>query len=261
MLDAATIADGNRSEKKMEGDDGLRTLECLRGRLLAERAASRAAKEEAELMGNKLIQLENQLKEETKSRNRVQKKLKSLMAKLESLNISYVWEDSERWISPENSEITSGSPTTSSNLNDPEEKEPKSHLATSHDVSDSPCNPVSDIDSTGDDPSKSGEFKHNQTAGDSTTHDNHSSSSSKSSVAGEEISGKNDQNWEENEECVDNSLALVPASREVASQSHRELKMVNGGVGDVLAALQHAKEKLQSSMVRRHLAGVGLLRA
>lgn len=38
----------------MEGDDGLRTLECLRGRLLAERQASRTAKEDAEIMGNKV---------------------------------------------------------------------------------------------------------------------------------------------------------------------------------------------------------------
>jgi hypothetical protein len=38
----------------MEGRDSWRTLECLRGRLLAERQASKIAKEEAELMGNKV---------------------------------------------------------------------------------------------------------------------------------------------------------------------------------------------------------------
>lgn len=38
----------------MERDEGLRTLECLRGRLLAERQASKTAKEDAELMGNKV---------------------------------------------------------------------------------------------------------------------------------------------------------------------------------------------------------------
>lgn len=32
----------------------MRTVECLRGRLLAERAASRNAKEEAELMGTRV---------------------------------------------------------------------------------------------------------------------------------------------------------------------------------------------------------------
>ena len=40
--------------QKMEGRDSWRTLECLRGRLLAERQASKIAKEEAELMGNKV---------------------------------------------------------------------------------------------------------------------------------------------------------------------------------------------------------------
>lgn len=41
----------------MEGDDGVRTVECLRGRLLAERQASRVAKENAELLGNKVMAL------------------------------------------------------------------------------------------------------------------------------------------------------------------------------------------------------------
>lgn len=39
----------------MEGDDGVRTVECLRGRLLAERQASRVAKENADLLGNKVM--------------------------------------------------------------------------------------------------------------------------------------------------------------------------------------------------------------
>lgn len=38
----------------MEGDEGMKTLECLRGRLLAERQASRVAKEDAEFMGKKV---------------------------------------------------------------------------------------------------------------------------------------------------------------------------------------------------------------
>ena len=48
-------SNGCFSGKKMEGDSGLNTLESLRGRLLAERQASRAAKEEAESLGNKVI--------------------------------------------------------------------------------------------------------------------------------------------------------------------------------------------------------------
>ncbi|MCE0481795.1 hypothetical protein HAX54_039867 [Datura stramonium] len=88
-------ADGKWSEKKMGKEDGSRTVECLRGRLIAERAASRKAKEDAQLMGNKLIELETKLREETRSRNKAEKKLNFFMKKLESMNISYVSDESE----------------------------------------------------------------------------------------------------------------------------------------------------------------------
>lgn len=41
--------------EKIENEDSLRTVECLRGRLLAERVASRNAKEEVEQMENKVL--------------------------------------------------------------------------------------------------------------------------------------------------------------------------------------------------------------
>ncbi|KAF9598425.1 hypothetical protein IFM89_027858 [Coptis chinensis] len=41
-------------EKILEEDPGLWTVECLRGRLLAERVASKATKQNAELMENKV---------------------------------------------------------------------------------------------------------------------------------------------------------------------------------------------------------------
>ncbi|WMV44836.1 hypothetical protein MTR67_038221 [Solanum verrucosum] len=44
---------GKLSEKKIEEEDSLSKVECLRGRLLAERVASRIAKQEAQNMGNK----------------------------------------------------------------------------------------------------------------------------------------------------------------------------------------------------------------
>ncbi|KAL6503141.1 hypothetical protein OROHE_023770 [Orobanche hederae] len=77
----------------MEGEDSARTVDSLRGRLLAERLASRNAKEEAEKLGNKLMELENLLKQEAKSRNNAERKLKSIFKKLESMNISYVSEE------------------------------------------------------------------------------------------------------------------------------------------------------------------------
>ncbi|GMI71354.1 hypothetical protein HRI_000804700 [Hibiscus trionum] len=79
----------------MESDEGLRTVECLKGRLLAERQASKTAKQDAELMGNKLMELEKELKEETKLRNKAEKRLKLLRKKLESLKLLPSLEESE----------------------------------------------------------------------------------------------------------------------------------------------------------------------
>ncbi|RZC93235.1 hypothetical protein C5167_029309 [Papaver somniferum] len=68
------VDDGNRTnkwrEKEMEGENNLRTLECLRGRLLAEIVASKAAKDDAEFMENKLMELEKQLSTETELQTR-----------------------------------------------------------------------------------------------------------------------------------------------------------------------------------------------
>ncbi|KAI3799483.1 hypothetical protein L1987_34781 [Smallanthus sonchifolius] len=94
------------SDKRMEGDEGLRTVECLRGRLLAERAASKAANDESEQISKKVIELEKQLKMEIKSRNKAEKRLKFLMKKLDSLNISYVSADESSSLS-EKSDISS----------------------------------------------------------------------------------------------------------------------------------------------------------
>ncbi|CAA3003393.1 Hypothetical predicted protein [Olea europaea subsp. europaea] len=103
-------ADGKWSEEKIDGEESVRTVACLRGRLLAERVASRNAKMEAEHLGNKLIELENLLKKEGKSRNRAEKKLKSLMKKLETNNISYDLSESSLL---DRSDITSTSSASS----------------------------------------------------------------------------------------------------------------------------------------------------
>ncbi|XWS59751.1 hypothetical protein CRYUN_Cryun08bG0148200 [Craigia yunnanensis] len=117
------------SEKKMEGDDGLRTVECLRGRLLAERQSSKTAKEDAELIGNKLIELENKLKEETKLRNKAEKRLKLLRKKLESLTILPTLEESQQSSSSEHCAVSSVSSTRNSGTRDPEESASKSQNA------------------------------------------------------------------------------------------------------------------------------------
>ncbi|EYU41655.1 hypothetical protein ABFS82_10G038300 [Erythranthe guttata] len=80
---------------KIEGEDSIKTVNCLRGRLLAERVASRNATEKADQLRNKLLEVEKMLKQEAKSRNKAERKLKILMNRLQSLNISYVANESE----------------------------------------------------------------------------------------------------------------------------------------------------------------------
>jgi hypothetical protein len=75
-----------------------------------------------------------------------------------------------------------------------------------------------------------------------------SSASIKASVVEME---KNAGNESDNEAYVNNSLALVPLSLP-ASTKKSELKVVNRSVIEVLDALRHAREQIQSSMERRH---------
>ncbi|KAK6942878.1 hypothetical protein RJ641_028255 [Dillenia turbinata] len=117
------------SEKNAEEDDGFRTVECLRGRLLAERVASRVAKQDAELMGNKLIELEKKLREEIKYKNKAEKKLKLALEKLKSLNISRNSDESVQSNSSVSSEISSNSSSSTSSSAPKElenDQEPKS---------------------------------------------------------------------------------------------------------------------------------------
>ncbi|XP_066395277.1 uncharacterized protein [Miscanthus floridulus] len=69
------------------GGGGMRTVECLRGRLLAERVASKAAKEEADQLSKRLDELEKKLADEVKVRNKAERRLRRAIKKLESLKI------------------------------------------------------------------------------------------------------------------------------------------------------------------------------
>ncbi|XP_010553311.1 PREDICTED: uncharacterized protein LOC104823441 [Tarenaya hassleriana] len=108
------------SEKMEKDEEGLRTVECLRGRLLAERHDSRTAKEEAELMTIKIAELEANLKEEIKLRERAERRLGFLMKKLESLNGSRNIERSDQSSSAELSAASCVSSVVSSKENDQE---------------------------------------------------------------------------------------------------------------------------------------------
>lgn len=50
-----------KMEEEEEKEEGQRTVECLRGRLLAERQVSRSAKEEAELITRKVTLIKSYL--------------------------------------------------------------------------------------------------------------------------------------------------------------------------------------------------------
>ncbi|MED6182897.1 hypothetical protein PIB30_033023 [Stylosanthes scabra] len=66
--------------------DGLNTVvESLRGRLLAERHASRLARDKAQSLQNRFLELENKLIQEIKLRDKAQRKLEFFKEKLQSL--------------------------------------------------------------------------------------------------------------------------------------------------------------------------------
>ncbi|XP_011019279.1 PREDICTED: suppressor protein SRP40 isoform X2 [Populus euphratica] len=266
--------------KKMEGRDSWRTLECLRGRLLAERQASKIAKEEAELMGNKLIELENKLREETRLRKKAEKKHKLLMKKLESLKISPTLEGSEKSSLSDNSGFSSTSSTSTSGHKDPEESEskPQSTIqALSLDMKDNgsetttsnqnACIVLDSIqESTGTQDTQNSNSEHNlkDYSLDKSSHesmacsqdskaDDLSSSSIKASVVEMETNAGIES---DNEDYVDDSLALVPMSFP-ASTKKNELRIVKRSVIEVLDALRHAREQIQSSMESRHMIRVG----
>ncbi|THU49445.1 hypothetical protein C4D60_Mb06t09640 [Musa balbisiana] len=81
------LASSSQCRAMMGESEGerLRTVDCLRARLLAERVASKAAKEEAESLAKRLEELERKLDEETKCMNRAEKRLKLALKKLEAL--------------------------------------------------------------------------------------------------------------------------------------------------------------------------------
>ncbi|XP_043722039.1 uncharacterized protein LOC122669352 [Telopea speciosissima] len=224
-------------EKSVEGDDGLRTAECLRGRLLAERTASRAAKEEAELMSNKLIELEKHIKAEIEAKNRAEKKLKFLTKKLKSLKLV-----------PIKDQLSSSE--TSSELKDPEEGKSDPEFAGSikcdrEDETRERKEALTSADPSHDD-SVTGASNASQmdwsegSSGSVITDDLRLRESSKESESGESDPADD----------VDNSLAIVPVSIPTDPKQSREPQppqIINSdSVREVLAALRHAREKLHS---------------
>ncbi|KAK1400098.1 suppressor protein SRP40 [Heracleum sosnowskyi] len=277
--------------KEVEGDDGLKTLECLRGRLLAERAVSRAANEEADKLGYKLNELENKLKEEVKLRKRAEKRLRSLIKKLEAMKIVPVVSDesSSNHSSPlEKSDLSSlSSSSTGSSFSylDKQKKKPNSPNRNSSNCEldkavkkdGSTCSEIlkhTDVDSGASSENQS--FTSSEMINSDKTisekSDDHSQCTqsnydeklddhrSQSSVEDKENNGENNRDWDET--SVDNSMALVainiPASTKTTTTTIEPLIAGNSGVKDVLDTLRYVKEGLQSSMDRRrHMIRAG----
>ncbi|KAL3326790.1 hypothetical protein AABB24_037475 [Solanum stoloniferum] len=217
----------------MEKEDGLRTVECLRGRLIAERAASKKAKEDAELMGNKLIELETKLKEESKSRNKAEKKLKYFIKKLESMNIFYISDESEHsslFDKSENSSVTSTTTTSSSSkIISEQNSQFKDSMISDFQELISQENSINFDKNSKDDDNNSKELEFS----------NSDANSSKYLVQEE---GKSE------EDNVNNSLALVPI--DLPKPKSIDPIVLDATVRDVLDSLRHAKEKLQTQMER-----------
>ncbi|XP_015055162.1 uncharacterized protein LOC107001710 isoform X1 [Solanum pennellii] len=213
------------SDKKMEKEDGVRTVECLRGRLIAERAASKRAKEDAEFMGNKLqlIELETKLKEESKSRNKAEKKLKYFIKKLESMNICYISDESEHSSLFDKSEISSVTSTTTTSNSSKIISEQNSQFKDSMIIDFQDSQELISQENN----SKELEFS------------NSDANSSKSIVQEEEKS---------EEDNVNSSLALVPI--DLPKPKSIDPIVLDTTVREVLDALRHAKEKLQTQMER-----------
>ncbi|XP_024995545.1 transcriptional regulator IFH1 [Cynara cardunculus var. scolymus] len=268
------------SDKRMEEDEGLRTVECLRGRLLAERAASKAANEESEQIAKKVIELEKQLKVEIKSRNKAEKRLKFLMKKLESLKISYVSADESSSFS-EKSEISSVS--SSSKSQDQMELQKTQFRNTSKFSTEGnrrSC-PSQEENLGSVDESISGNSNENVIQNDDDDDDDDDDDEDdavkkdglKFSVTKNNINDEG-HNTEDIDDNVDNSMALTIMTSEhdtdrddgfdnsmalvvvenVIKEEKQDVPISNGNVKDVLHALRYAKESLQRSLaMRQHL--------
>nr|XP_043634787.1 uncharacterized protein LOC122605895 [Erigeron canadensis] len=265
------------NEKGMETNEGLRTLECLRGRLLAERAASKAANDESEQIGKKVLELEKQLKMEVKSRNKAEKRLNFLMKKLESLNISYVnansADDYESCSSvSEKGEISSVSSSCISSQHQMELQFQKAHLKNSgekincHEAIAQNSNenvifPTSQKDGDKDDLEKADYNGSNSLVtkdnighegSDQEADDNVDNSMALVEIKEDTITTP--RNEEDHNDSIDNSMVLVVVDSMVPKEEKHDVPICNGNVKDVLDALRYARESLQASIeMRRHM--------
>ncbi|KAG1339163.1 hypothetical protein COCNU_04G014690 [Cocos nucifera] len=227
------------------GHDGLTTVERLRGRLQAERVASKAAKEQADSMAKRLEELERKLAEEIECRNRAEKRLEHALKKLESLKILDIPGSSA---SSSSSHCFSGRQKLEWWGQCGSEEEAPSVLG--DDVSgsslvDSTHDPEGSWSSVGTSPSLN--------KGGSDADESNRGGCSQVSIADAarkpSVSDNKPDDVENQTEYMDNALALVPVILHPNLEGCKP--EVNNNVQSVLIALRHVKEQLQYSMGRR----------
>ncbi|XP_023005738.1 uncharacterized protein LOC111498645 [Cucurbita maxima] len=212
----STKVDIKWSGNTMEGSEVLKTMECLRRRLLAERQASLLAKEEAELMGKRSTELEKKITEQNQMRTKAEKKLQLLKKKLESLDLSFTMLNSE--------------PSISSEICD--EDEPKTlTAATSLPINSQTIGEISHSD------------EENPNARGTT-----SSSSSGSEIFSNESSKEKIENSGEEFNSVDDSLAFVAVNSPEETETGEMKLVISERVIEVLNDLKQARERIQRSM-------------
>ncbi|KAJ0987708.1 hypothetical protein J5N97_006064 [Dioscorea zingiberensis] len=201
-----------------EEDGGLRTVDCLRGRLLAERVASKAAKAEVEKMSTRLEELEKLIAEEIKSRDRAQRRLENALKKLESLKLLDV----------SGSSVSSSSECVSWLKHDLEKRE----TGQSEDL-------------------HGGEVSGSQDGSWSSVGTGHSYNKKElSHVARQHFDDEELKTAEQQTKYNDdNSLALVPTNMWI--KSNAKTPEIRNDAWEVLRALRHVREQLQNSVARR----------
>ncbi|XP_072976066.1 uncharacterized protein [Typha angustifolia] len=266
MLASSTQCRGKEVGKG--GDDGFKTVDCLRGRLLAERVASKAAKDEAEGMAKRLDELEKNLADEIKWRKRAERRLKHALRKLESLK---VLDGFGKLDLPESSAGSSSSQFLLG-LRIVEENKAESLMvdsgqfgcfeeakATSRSLdltmvdamrsssSDGSCHQLVSQDgswySVGTAQSHNKEEPHRDKAIEDCSQEE-----ILDSVRQQSVCSSSPETIEEQTEHDENKLAIVPVSVQLNVEAHRP--KINNDVQDVLLALRQVREQLRYSLQR-----------
>lgn len=244
-----------------KGDDsGMRTVESLRGRLLAEREASKTAKNEADLIAKRLGELERQLAKEIKSRNRAQKRLEYALKKLKLLNLPESSQSSsEGWKAHPGT--ATGSSEQSGSQGEVEET-----------MSSVGLKDVAEDDGSGSSTGDSANRIVPQEESWSSVGTAHSWNKDQEPVLDEDISCRDYQGLidtdvrrsplgaNEPDEHSADALALVPAEGTPPSSSAcHDPEKKGSNVQEVLLALRHVKEHLRNSMGTTRAAAAAAL--